>query len=91
MGEPKVQVHVSIKCRKVQIITLFCIKEAFLRTGNGVCYQLVGVVIHHRLGSNSGHYTSYFLDRNQKQWFYADDLRVKITGLLHNTTGNGQP
>jgi hypothetical protein len=43
---------------------------------NGVCYRLVGAVIYHTLGLNCGHYTSYFLDNNQNQWFHADDEKV---------------
>ena len=33
-------------------------------------------VIYHRYTDVSGHYTSYFLDHQQHQWFLADDARV---------------
>ena len=51
-------------------------QEGYLRIGGGACYRLVGAVIHYRYGNNSGHYTSYFLDHGQKQWFLADDGMV---------------
>ena len=64
-------------------------QDAFLRLQNGVCYRLIGAVIHYRYGENSGHYTSYFADHNQNEWFLADDASVSILSfsqslILHN-------
>ena len=43
-------------------------------------------MIHHRLGSGCGHYTSYFLDHDkQQQWFFADDDKVNI--YIHECEG----
>ena len=43
-----------------------------------MCYKLVGAVIYHRRENASGHYTSYFIDEQQSQWFLADDARVSV-------------
>ena len=44
---------------------------------NAVCYKLVSVIVHHAWGGNQGHYTTYFLDHQQQQWFYANDEQVQ--------------
>ena len=63
----------------------YCVQDAFLRMCNGVCYQLVGAVIYYRCGKESGHYISYFKDHTQKQWFLANDSRVRDTfGCLYH-------
>ena len=49
------------------------LQDAFLRIGKDGCYRLVGAIVHHNLGDGCGHYTSFFLDREQKQWFHAND------------------
>ena len=54
-------------------MTVFNVQDAFISVGKGTCYRLVGAVIYYGHGKQSGHYTSYFLDHNQKQWFLADD------------------
>ena len=42
-----------------------------------ICYKLVGLVVHHQLGIDAGgHYTSFFIDSNQNQWFNANDAKV---------------
>ena len=43
------------------------------------CYKLTGVVIYqgHPAG-DSGHYTCYFKDQYQNQWFYANDSHVSV-------------
>ena len=50
--------------------------NAYLKMKNDVCYKLVAVIMHHAWGGNTGHYTTYFLDHAQQQWFYADDEKV---------------
>ena len=60
-------------------ITCPHVQNAFLRLGNGVCYKLVGVIIHHDLGYAGGHYTCYFHDHSQNQWiFFANDGKVTV-------------
>ena len=49
-----------------------------MELGNRVCYKLVGVIIHCDWGKAGGHYTCYFLDHSQNQWFYANDEQVTI-------------
>ena len=40
-------------------------------------YKLIGVVVHHKLSKNSGHYVSYFRSRcDTTQWFYGNDDQV---------------
>ena len=58
-------------------VTYIMLQDAFLRIGKDGCYKLVGAIIHHELGEGSGHYTSFFLDHDQKQWFHADDDKVE--------------
>ena len=55
-------------------------QDAVLRIRAGVSYRLVGVVVHRRLGLDSGHYTCYIENRKQNQWFHIDDDKV-ITGV----------
>ena len=35
------------------------IQDGFLRLGNNVTYRLIGAILHHNLGSKSGHYSCY--------------------------------
>ena len=55
---------------------------------NAVCYKLVAVIMHHAWGGNTGHYTTYFLDHAQQQWFYDFNL---ITVLVIDRFGEGIP
>ena len=81
-GLPKVCIEVSSAMNTVHITCIYIIiQNAFLRFGNGVCYKLIGVVVHHTLGFAGGHYTCYFHDHCQNQWFYANDEKV-IADLL---------
>ena len=43
------------------------------------CYKLTGAVIYQGCpAGDSGHYTCYFMDQNQNQWFYANDSHVSV-------------
>ena len=44
-------------------------------------FNLFGVVRHHGIFRNSGHYTSYILDTTQNQWFSCDDSTVSVVPL----------
>ena len=52
------------------------IQDAFLHLQTKVTYRLIGAILHHHIGSNSGHYSCYFMDRVQDTWFYANDDKV---------------
>ena len=39
-------------------------------------YKLVAAVVHHDLGQQGGHYSSYFVDHAQDKWFLANDDQV---------------
>ena len=42
-----------------------------------IVYKLIGVVLHHGIHADSGHYVSYFHSNiNDIQWFYGDDVEV---------------
>ena len=69
------------------------IQDGFLRLGNNVTYRLIGAILHHNLGSKSGHYSCYFVDHLQDKWFYANDDKVhtivaRSTILPCTITGN---
>ena len=63
--------------------TCIITQNTILRLRHGIFYRLVGAVIHQSLHNNCGHYTSYFLDHNQNQWFFANDVKVWNTMYIH--------
>jgi ubiquitin C-terminal hydrolase len=58
---------------------LYFEQSAFLKMRNRVCYRLVGAIVHTEL-TCGGHYTCYFLDHGQEQWFHANDSKVVSNG-----------
>ena len=49
-------------------------------------YKLTGIIVHRRLVSQEGHYTSFFLSSEiPKQWFHADDSHVHLAYCCHHT------
>ena len=52
------------------------VQDSTLRI-RGKCYILTGVIVHKNLALiDGGHYTCFFLNHSQRQWFHADDSQV---------------
>ena len=39
-------------------------------------YRLIGVIYHHGVSSNGGHYTTDVYHRERKQWYRIDDINI---------------
>ena len=64
---------------QIQSVTPIMLQDSSLKLGKQTYYRLAGVIVHiPHVATDGGHYTSYFLCSHQRQWFYANDSKVRM-------------